>query len=200
MSKQGDNRPQRVVLGVTGASGSIYAQQLLVMLSAHERVGEVVLVMSDNGKRVWNYELGALPQESAKVRFEDNHNLFADVASGSVRAMGMIIAPCSMSTLGRIAHGVGDNLICRAADVMLKERRPLVVIPREMPLSLIHIESMRQLTLAGGIVCPASPTFYGRPQNIGDAVRTVAERTLDLMGLDTPAQRWDGGLGGSQLL
>ena len=200
MSKQGDNRPQRVVLGVTGASGSIYAQQLLVMLSAHERVGEVVLVMSDNGKRVWNYELGALPQASAKVRFEDNHNLFADVASGSVRAMGMIIAPCSMSTLGRIAHGVGDNLICRAADVMLKERRPLVVIPREMPLSLIHIESMRQLTLAGGIVCPASPTFYGRPQNIGDAVRTVAERTLDLMGLDTPAQRWDGGLGGSQLL
>ncbi len=200
MSKQGDNRPQRVVLGVTGASGSIYAQQLLVMLSAHERVGEVVLVMSDNGKRVWNYELGALPQESAKVRFEDNHNLFADVASGSVRAMGMIIAPCSMSTLGRIAHGVGDNLICRAADVMLKERRPLVVIPREMPLSLIHIESMRQLTLAGGIVCPASPTFYGRPQNIGDAVRTVAERTLDLMGLDTPAQRWGGGLGGSQLL
>ncbi len=200
MSKQGDNRPQRVVLGVTGASGSIYAQQLLVMLSAHERVGEVVLVMSDNGKRVWNYELGALPQESAKVRFEDNHNLFADVASGSVRAMGMIIAPCSMSTLGRIAHGVGDNLICRAADVMLKERRPLVVIPREMPLSLIHIESMRQLTLAGGIVCPASPTFYGRPQNIGDAVRTVAERTLDLMGLDIPAQRWGGGLGGSQLL
>lgn len=200
MSKQGDNRPQRVVLGVTGASGSIYAQQLLVMLSAHERVGEVVLVMSDNGKRVWNYELGALPQASAKVRFEDNHNLFADVASGSVRAMGMIIAPCSMSTLGRIAHGVGDNLICRAADVMLKERRPLVVIPREMPLSLIHIESMRQLTLAGGIVCPASPTFYGRPQSISDAVRTVVERTLDLMGLDTPAQRWDGGLGGSQLL
>lgn len=200
MSKQGDNRPQRVVLGVTGASGSIYAQQLLVMLSAHERVGEVVLVMSDNGKRVWNYELGALPQASAKVRFEDNHNLFADVASGSVRTMGMIIAPCSMSTLGRIAHGVGDNLICRAADVMLKERRPLVVIPREMPLSLIHIESMRQLTLAGGIVCPASPTFYGHPQSIGDAVRTVVERTLDLMGLDTPAQRWDGGLGGSQLL
>ena len=184
------NGPKRIVLGVTGASGSIYAQQLLTMLAAHEHVSEVVLVMSNTGKQVWAHELGELPTASSKVRIEDCNNLFADIASGSVPMAGMVIAPCSMSTLGRIAHGVGDNLLCRAADVALKERRKLVVVPREMPLSLIHIESMRLLTLAGGIVCPASPTFYGHPQTIDDAVRTVAERTLDLMGLDTTAKRW----------
>lgn len=185
--------PQRVVVGVTGASGAIYGLRLVEQLQAHPRVAEVVLVMSDNGRRVWSHELGAMPAWGARVRVEEPHNLFADVASGSACFGPMAIAPCSVGTLGRIAHGVGDNLICRAADVALKERRRLVLLVRETPLSLVHIENMRLLTLAGGVVCPASPTFYGHPRSTDELVLTVVERVLDLMGLPVQGQRWEGG-------
>lgn len=184
---------RRVVVGITGASGAVYGLRLVELLQAHQQVAEVVVVLSDNGRQVWAHELGPLPSFGPRVRVEDAHNLFADVASGSALFGAMAIAPCSMGTLGRIAHGVGDNLICRAAEVALKERRRLVVLAREAPLSLIHIESMRQLTLAGGVVCPACPTFYGHPRSADELVLTVVERVIDLMGLPIGAQRWEGG-------
>ncbi|HPW27465.1 MAG TPA: UbiX family flavin prenyltransferase, partial [Tenuifilaceae bacterium] len=123
-------------------------------------------------------------------RVYDNNNLFAPVASGSAGFDTMFIAPCTMGTLGRIAAGTSSDLICRSADVMLKERRRLIVVPRELPLSLIHIENMRTVTLAGGIIVPASPSFYSRPSSMEELVRTVVFRMIDLAGLELPHYRW----------
>jgi len=182
---------RKIIVGVTGASGAIYARSLLEILGElSDQLEEVALIFSDNGRAVWEFELGHIPPFSAPFRVYDNNNLFAPVASGSAGFDTMFIAPCTMGTLGRIAAGTSSDLICRSADVMLKERRRLIVVPRELPLSLIHIENMRTVTLAGGIIVPASPSFYSRPSSMEELVRTVVFRMIDLAGLELPHYRW----------
>jgi len=182
---------RKIILAITGASGSIYALKLLEKLSALKAPpSEVAVVISDTAKEIWGYETGQkfLPEPPAKV-FESN-NFFAPFASGSSTYDTMIICPASMGTMGRIANGVSDDLISRAADVMLKERRRLILVPREAPYNLIHIRNMETLTLAGAIICPASPSFYSKPQTIDDLVITVVNRIISLAGFESDSYHW----------
>lgn len=190
-------KKQKIVVGITGASGSVYTKVLLAKLSAMKsQVEEVGIVMSDNAKEVWRTELGAVPLPLLKVdkggffREYSKTNFYAPFASGSSDFRTMIVCPCSMGTLARIASGVSNDLITRAADVMLKERRKLILIPRDTPLSLIHINNMKTITEAGGIICPASPSFYSNPKTFEDLASTVIDRVLDLCGLDVKMYRW----------
>ena len=182
---------RKIILAITGASGSIYALKLLEKLSALKAPpSEVAVVISDTAKEIWEYEIGQkfLPEPPAKV-FESN-NFFSPFASGSSTYDTMIICPASMGTMGRIANGVSDDLISRAADVMLKERRRLILVPREAPYNLIHIRNMETLTLAGAIICPASPSFYSKPQTIDDLVITVVNRIISLAGFEDDSYHW----------
>lgn len=182
---------QKIVVGITGASGSVYAKVLLEKLAAMKtQVAEVGIVMSDNAKEVWRTELGDGSYEKIKFRVYEKNNFHAPFASGSSDFRTMIVCPCSMGTLARIASGVSNDLITRAADVMLKERRKLILIPRDTPLSLIHINNMKTITEAGGIICPASPSFYSNPKTFEDLASTVIHRVLDLCGLDVKMYRW----------
>ncbi|MDX1907530.1 MAG: UbiX family flavin prenyltransferase [Bacteroidia bacterium] len=178
---------KKIVVAITGASGSLYARRLLYQLTAFPEV-EVGVVLSRNARDVWQQELGEQPDIPFPV-YELN-NYFAPFASGSAKYQHMVIIPCSMGTLGRIASGLSEDLITRAADVILKERRQLICVIRDTPLNLIHIENMRTVTLAGGIILPAAPSFYSRPQTFDDLADTVTHRVLDLMGLDPKAYRW----------
>ena len=185
------NRNSKIILAVTGASGSIYALKLLDKLSSLKTPpSEIAVVFSDTAKEIWESETRKkyLPVPPAKV-FENN-NFYAPFASGSSAYGTMIICPASMGTLGRIANGVSDDLICRAADVMLKERRRLIIVPRETPYNLIHIKNMETLTLAGAVICPATPSFYSKPETIDDLVMTVVNRIIELAGLDSESYRW----------
>lgn len=146
------------------------------------------MVLSANAPDVWQYELGAPPVIPFKQY--DKGDFFAPFASGSARYDAMVIVPCSMGTLGRIASGFSDDLTTRAADVMLKERRKLICVLRDTPLSLIHIDNMRTVTQAGGIIVPAAPSFYSRPKNFDELADTVIHRVLDLMGLAVDGYRW----------
>jgi 4-hydroxy-3-polyprenylbenzoate decarboxylase len=184
----------RLVVGVTGASGSIYADRLLSFL-AHAR-GEmeldVAVVFSKTGRLVWNHELGTDPAAYG-FPIHAPGDFTAPFASGSARYDAMVVAPCSAGCMARIAHGLSVDLVGRAADVMLKERRPLVLVLRESPFSLIHIENMAAVTRAGGLVMPAAPHFYARPQTVVDVVDTVTARVLDHLGLDNElVRRWAG--------
>lgn len=182
---------RKIILAVTGASGSIYALKLLERLSVIKSPpAEIAVVFSDTAKEIWEFETGQkfIPVPPAKV-FENN-NFFAPFASGSSTFSTMIVCPASMGTLGRIANGVSDDLICRAADVMLKERRQLIVVPRETPYSLIHIRNMEILTRAGAIICPATPSFYRKPVTIDDLVMTVVERIVSLAGFESDSYHW----------
>jgi 4-hydroxy-3-polyprenylbenzoate decarboxylase len=182
---------RKIILAITGASGSIYALNLLEKLSALKAPpAEVAVVISDTAKEIWEYEIGQkfLPEPPAKV-FENN-DFFAPFASGSSRYDTMIICPASMGTMGRIANGVSDDLISRAADVMLKERRRLILVPREAPYNLIHIRNMETLTLAGAIICPATPSFYSKPHTIDDLVITVVNRIISLAGFEGDSYHW----------
>lgn len=181
---------KKIVVAVTGASGSIYAKRMLEYLAQLSRQTplEVGVVFSNNAKDVWQYELGQ-PIAHPFQEYETK-NFFAPFASGSARYTEMVIVPCSMGTLGRIAHGFSDDLITRAADVVLKERRRLICVLRDTPYNLLHIQNMERLTLAGGIILPASPSFYSRPQNFDQLADTVIHRVLDLMGLDISTFRW----------
>jgi len=182
---------RKVILAITGASGSVYALKLLERLSAlKEPPSEIAVVLSDTANEIWEFETGQkfLPEPPAKV-FENN-NFFAPFASGSSTYSAMIICPASMGTMGRIANGVSDDLISRAADVMLKERRKLILVPRETPYNLIHIKNMETLTLAGAIICPASPSFYSKPQTIDDLVLTVVNRIISLAGFAGDSYHW----------
>lgn len=182
----------KIVVAVTGASGSIYAKILLDKLkNLSEQVEDVGLIFSDNAKIVWQHELGNTDFE--KITFKHyNHNDFnAPFASGSARYGCMIICPCSMGTLARIASGISNDLTTRAADVILKERRKLILVIRDTPYSLIHINNMKTITEAGGIICPASPSFYSRPENIEQVAATVVDRALDLAGLRNQTYRWN---------
>jgi 4-hydroxy-3-polyprenylbenzoate decarboxylase len=181
----------KIVVAITGASGSIYAKVLLDKLSLlSSQIQELSIVMSNNAKEVWQVELGNKDYENYKAHYFEKNDFSAPFASGSAKYNCMIIVPCSMGTLGRIASGISDDLITRAADVILKERRRLLLAVRETPYNLIHIKNMETVTLAGGIICPATPSFYSKPTSIVEAAATVVDRLLDLAGLDITAYRW----------
>jgi 4-hydroxy-3-polyprenylbenzoate decarboxylase len=186
--------PRRIVIGISGASGSVYGVRLLQVL--RDRPGiESHLVVSDAGWRNLQEEdgLDRAAVESLAGQVHDVRNVGAAIASGSFRCWAMVIAPCSMRTLAAVAHGLGDNLLTRAADVMLKERRRLVLMVRESPLTLAHLQNMASVTAMGGIICPPVPAFYQRPQTVADIVDGSVARVLDL--LDVPhalAPRWAG--------
>ena len=182
---------QKIVVAVTGASGAVYASRLLEKLTSLQKsIGELAMVMTDNARTVWETELGNKNYESFSIRSFNNDNFNAPFASGSAGYNTMIIIPCSMGTLGRIAHGISNDLISRAADVMLKEKGRLICVARETPLNLLHIRNMELITLAGGIICPATPSFYSRPKSIEDVADTVVNRVLDLAGLPVQGFRW----------
>jgi 4-hydroxy-3-polyprenylbenzoate decarboxylase len=185
------SQKHKIVVGVTGASGAIYAQQLFKKLEHyHEQIVKLGVVFSKNAKDIWQHELGNKGYKDLTFDVYERDSYDAPFASGSAKYDIMIVCPCSMGTLGRIANGVSDDLITRAADVVLKERRKLILVMRDTPLSLVHIENIRKITLAGGIICPASPSFYSKPKSIESAVNTVIDRVLDLAGLDIDTHRW----------
>lgn len=182
----------KIVVAVTGASGAAYAELLLERLAQHrEQIADLGIVFSRNAKDVWQHELQNRSYEQLPWRVYERTDFFAPFASGSAGYKTMIIAPCSMGTLGRIAHGISDDLITRAADVVLKERRRLICLVRDTPLSLIHIDNMQTITHAGGIVLPAAPSFYSRPQSIRELLLTVVDRMLDLAGIEIQTYRWN---------
>jgi flavin prenyltransferase len=183
--------PNKIVVAITGASGAIYPQLLIQkLLGLKNQWEELSIVMSNNAKDIWKSELGNEDFTNYPVKFYDKNNFNAPFASGSARYNIMIVCPCSMGTLSRITHGVSNDLVTRAADVILKERRRLILVPRETPYSLIHIKNMETATLAGAIICPATPSFYSKPKTIEDAALTVVDRILDLAGLDISTFRW----------
>ena len=179
----------KIIVAVTAASGAIYARQLLEQLVTSPQVENIALILSTNAEAVAETEGVTLP-ESDKITRYANDNLFAAPASGSARWNAMVIVPSSVGTVGRVAAGTSQTLIERAADVMLKERRRLVVVVRETPLSLIHLRNMTTLTEAGAIVLPASPSFYSRPTDIEELCSTVTERIVSLLGIDAPHFEW----------
>lgn len=184
-------KKHKVVVAVTGASGSIYAQVLLKKLSLmQDQIEDVGIVFSDNAGDVWSYELGNREFESLPFKVYGKNDFMAPFASGSARFETMIVCPCSMGTMARIAQGISNDLITRAADVILKERRRLILVTRDTPLNLIHIENMRTITLAGGIIAPASPSFYSRPDSMENLAATVVDRVLDLAGFEHATYRW----------
>jgi 4-hydroxy-3-polyprenylbenzoate decarboxylase len=183
--------PNKIAIAITGASGSIYAKLLLEkLLQVKEQWEALDVVMSDNAKEVWKTELGNSDYNSYPVRYFSKFDFMAPFASGSAQYNIVIVVPCSMGTLGRIAGGVSDDLITRAADVALKERRKLVLVVRDMPYNLIHIRNMETVTLAGGIICPASPSYYSLPATIEQLAATVVDRVLDLAGIKIETYRW----------
>ncbi len=186
--------PRRIIVGISGASGAVYGARLLQAL---REIGEVEshLVVSSAGWRNLRHELD---MERAEVEaladvVHDLANVGASIASGSFAAHGMVVAPCSMRTLAAIAHGLADNLLTRAADVVLKERRRLVLLVRESPLHLVHLRNMTTVTEMGGVVCPPVPAFYQRPTTVTEIVDHSVARALDLLGIDNAlAPRWQG--------
>lgn len=185
-------RKKKIIVAVTGASGSIYAKLLLDGLAQmQDQIERVGVVMSDNAKEVWRFELGNEGYDHYKFDFYGKRDFNAPFASGSAKFDTMIIIPCSMGTLGRIATGVSNDLITRAADVVLKERRKLIAVVRDTPFSLIHINNMKVVTEAGGIICPANPSFYSMPKTIEEVAQTVVSRVIDLAGLEQDSYRWN---------
>ena len=182
---------RKLVIAVTGASGSIYADLLIQKLkSIDNQWDELAIVFSDNAKEVWATELGNDNYDKLNLPIYNKHDFSAPFASGSGKFDTMIIIPCSMGTLGRIANGASNDLITRAADVVLKEKRKLICVARETPYNLIHIRNMETVTLAGGIICPATPSFYSVPKTIEEVAMTVVARMVDLAGLDIKTYRW----------
>ena len=181
----------KIAVAITGASGSIYAKILLDKLQLlSNQFEEVSVVMSENAKDVWQHELGNTEYKNYPFKFFDKNNFFSPIASGSSKYTTLIVCPCSMGTLAKIATGISNDLITRAADVILKERRKLILITRETPLNLIHINNMKTVTETGGIICPASPSFYSKPQTLEAAVTTVIDRVLDLAAINQVTYRW----------
>ena len=186
--------PRRIVVGISGASGAMLGVRLLQALHAQPDV-ETHLTVSDAGWLTLRHELGMAPADLAALAHtvHDIHAVGASIASGSFRCSGMVVAPCSMRTLAAIAHGLGDNLLTRAADVMLKERRRLILVAREAPLNLAHLRNMTAVTEMGAIVYPPVPAFYQRPQTVEEVVRHTVARLLDLLDLpQTLAPGWAG--------
>ena len=181
----------KVVVAVTGASGSIYARLLLVrILAMKDQYDDLAMVMTENAKQVWETETGTDEYKNLPVKMYTTTDFSAPFASGSGKFNTMIIVPCSMGTLGRVAAGISNDLITRAADVILKERRKLICVVRDTPYNLIHIRNMEPVKLDGGIICPATPSFYSLPKTIDDVAATVVDRVLDLAGFDIKTFRW----------
>ena len=179
----------KVIVAITGASGAIYARQMLEILANHPDIERVALILSEHAEDVMKAEGVTLPTSERIERFE-NSDMWASVASGSARWDAMIVVPASMGTVARVAAGISRTLIERAADVMLKERRPLVMVVRESPYSLIHLRNMTTLTEAGAIILPASPSFYFNPTTIEELCLPVTLRTLELVGLKIAHREW----------
>ena len=181
----------KIIVAITGASGSVYAQVLLnKLLSIKDQWSDIGVVITDNAKLVWQTELGNDDYKNYDVRFFSKSDFMAPFASGSGEYNIMIIVPCSMGTLARIASGMSGDLITRAADVVLKEKRKLICVIRETPYSLVHIRNMETITLGGGIICPATPSYYSKPATIEEAAATVIDRVIDLAGLKINTFRW----------
>lgn len=181
----------KIVVAVTGASGAIYSKVLLdKLLAIKEQWADLSVVLTENAKEVWKTELDNDAYKNYPVKFYSQQDFMAPFASGSGQFNIMIIIPCSMGTLGRIAGGISNDLISRAADVILKERRKLIAVVRDTPYSLIHIRNMETVTLAGGIICPATPSFYSKPTTLEEVAATVVDRVLDLAGLSINTYRW----------
>lgn len=183
----------RIIIGITGASGSIYGLRLIeVLRQAH---CEIHAVVTDSGQQVLEYECGVTCQDLiAKVDYlHDVHKISSSIASGSFKTDAMVVVPCSMRTVGSIANGIADNLLNRAADVMLKENRPLILVPRETPLNAIHLENMLKLARLGVRIIPASPGFYHRPDNLQSLIDMMVGKICDSIGIEHNLfQRWQG--------
>jgi 4-hydroxy-3-polyprenylbenzoate decarboxylase len=189
MKTVADNKNRKIVVAITGASGACYSRQLLKTLSRTDICREnIAVIFSENGAKVFEYELGpaAFDEISGDFKIVDNNDFMVPFASGSAAFDTLIVAPCSMGTLARIASGIASDLVARTADVMLKERKRLILMIRETPLNSIHIENMLRVTNAGGIICPASPSFYSKPADIESLISTVTERILSLAAIDCP--------------
>ena len=185
------NTKHKIIVAVTGASGAIYAKVLLdKLVQLQAQIEEVGVLMSENAKFVWQTELGNTDYKNYPFMFYDKMDFMAPFASGSANFGIMIICPSSMGTMGRIATGISNDLTTRTADVILKERRKLIIVARETPYSLIHINNMKTITEAGGIICPATPSFYSKPQTFEALAATVIDRVLTLAGLQNKAYRW----------
>ncbi len=182
----------KIVIAVTGASGSIYSKLLLDKLSQLKgQYLEIALVFSDNAKEVWKLELDNEDFKNYSFKVYSKNDFMAPFASGSAKFNIMVVCPCSMGTMARIASGISNDLISRAADVILKERRKLILVTRDTPLSLIHINNMKTITEAGGIILPASPSYYSKPKTIEELAATVTDRIIDMMGLEQKTFRWN---------
>lgn len=189
---------KKIVVGITGASGSIYAKRLIEVL-LNEGI-YVNIVATEKGKQVFKYELSLdldfwvkdLTRSYKNVKLEDNNNLFAGVASGSNKYDAVIILPCSMGTLAEISHGLSKNLLCRAADVALKEGRKLIIVPRETPLNSIHLENMLRLSKLGVGIIPAMPGFYHHPTSMNDLVDFLIGKILDYLNINNKLfNKWE---------
>jgi 4-hydroxy-3-polyprenylbenzoate decarboxylase len=181
----------KIAVAITGASGSVYAKVLLDKLTQLQgQIKETGLVWSDNARKVWELELLNHDYKNYPFKVWDKNDFMAPFASGSAGYDALIICPCSMGTVGRIASGISNDLISRAADVMLKERRKLICVVRETPYSLIHLRNMTAITEAGGIICPATPSFYSNPKTIEEAAYTVVHRVLQLADIDADGYKW----------
>ena len=181
----------KIVVAITGASGSIYSKVLLdKLLTVKEQWSDLSVILTENAKEVWKTELDDDNFTNYPVKFYTQQDFMAPFASGSGQYDIMMIVPCSMGTLGRIAGGISNDLITRAADVILKERRKLICVVRDTPYNLIHIRNMETITLAGGIICPATPSFYSKPKTLEEVAATVVDRVLDLAGIDINTYRW----------
>jgi flavin prenyltransferase len=182
----------KIIVSITGSSGSIYAKQFIEKLDLYRsKFEDIALVFSTNAISIWQEELGPFSPGDLPFRSYDRKDFTAPFASGSAKWDALVVCPCSMGTLGRIANGISDDLITRTADVILKERRKLILVTREAPLNLIHIENMKKITLAGGIICPASPSFYSKPKSIEEVVNTVIDRIFDLLDIENKTFRWN---------
>lgn len=179
----------KIIVAITGASGGVYARLTLEQLLRAEEVEQIALIVSPTADEVMRHEGVTLPEGEKIVRY-DNDDMFAAVASGSAGYDAMVVVPASMGSVGRIAAGVSLSLIERSADVMLKERRRLIVVVREAPYSLIHLRNMTTLTEAGAIILPASPSFYSHPQTLEEAAMTIVERIISHLGAKLPHYKW----------
>ncbi len=182
---------KKIIIAVTGASGAIYAKLLIAKLEEKfDKIEKLAVVFSKNAKEVWRYELDEEIKLHENTEIYEPNDFSAPFASGSARYDTLIVCPCSMGTLGRIATGISNDLITRAADVILKERRKLILVTRETPLNLLHINNMKTVTQAGGIIAPAVPSFYSKPQTVEQVAETVIDRILDLVGIENSTFRW----------
>lgn len=186
----GSDKISKVIIAVTGASGAIYGLELIRQLNNLDCIRDIAIVFSESGSKVWDYEKVMDIPVSNKITVFENDDMFASPASGSAGYQAMFIAPCSMGTLASVATGTAGNLIHRAADVMMKERRPLILLTREAPLSLIHIENMERVTRAGAIVFPASPFFYHHPKDLREAISALVSRLISITGISSPEVEW----------